>query len=102
MDSVEESRKGNLKKFFELVDAAGYWLQFCAMGRHDMNKVVKSGSQFVLYFGTGRAQVGESVASVYLFHDAAIMHTGFTQMPINKRIQIQIAYRDDEDIDLQT
>ena len=90
VEPMKESQSGQSMKYFDLVDSAGYWIPFCAVAQHATSKALRVGNQVVVYFASGRSQIGEAKACVYLFKDAVIiMHRRAPTIP-SKRIEIEI------------
>ena len=87
---VVESVRGNQKKFFDLVDLAGYWFTCCAWGRNACNKALRDGARIVVFYGTGRSSFGESRAALYLLQDSVTIEVPGVPYPVVKREQLDI------------
>ena len=88
-----ESLRGNMKKYFELVDAAGHWLPCCAMGNHARNEGISDGAEVLVFFATGRGQVKESPAVLYLFQEAVIVKVRAQGSVPNKRFKLEVTLK---------
>ena len=70
---LDESQTGTPKRYFDLADPGGHWISCCALGQHALSKALIRGNQAVLYFVSGRPQMGQSKACVYLNKDAVLV-----------------------------
>ena len=89
-EEAVETKRGNMKRLFDLADEAGNWFTCCAMGRNVNNKALKHGAQIVIFFGTGRSKLNDSPAALFLFQDAVIVQVGWSTSPAMKRFQVEI------------
>ncbi len=91
---IVDSQEGDLtqagqpKCTFALVDDMGCWLQCCAIGRNARSPALQDGNDVVLYYGAGRATVGNNGGYFWLFKDAMIVLVGTKK--VQKRMQIDI------------
>ena len=71
-----ESQKGEAKKYFDLVDKSGSWIPCCAIGMNAMSRVIAENYEVVIYYASGRGQIGDSKGCVYLFKDSLAIPVG--------------------------
>jgi hypothetical protein len=89
-DTVQ-SHRGNPKKLFNLVDSSGYWFACCGLGRNAISKALFNGSKIIVFYGTGRASMGESAGAVYLLEDSVLLQIGRADGLVVKRVQLEIS-----------
>ena len=90
VQAEDVSRQGKPKLLFDLVDDAGTWLSFCAMGRSATSPALTDGNDVVVYHGTARPAFGSSSGLVYLFKDAMVVQLGVKAPRVEKRTQLSI------------
>ena len=76
LQSREVSQAGNSKRIFDLVDNSGLYITCCAMKHNAESRALENYQDVVLYFGSGRPQIGSSKAMLYLMQDAFIVSIG--------------------------
>ena len=76
LQSREVSQAGNSKRIFDLVDSSGLYFTCCAMKHNAESRALENYQDVVLYFGSGRPQIGSSRGMLYLRQDAFIVSIG--------------------------
>ena len=70
---MDHTLQGEPKLSFDLVDANGAWITCCALGRHAANNNLRTGSEIILYFGTGRPPIGSAPGMIWMLNDGVIL-----------------------------
>ena len=76
MDRAEDysvSNKGNPLRNFSLMDRQGAYISCFAFDRHFDDDTLVNKTEVVVYFGTGRASIGNSPSAMYLYNDAVVV-----------------------------
>ena len=76
LQPVEYSQVGNPKRVFDLVDNAGMYITCCAMRHNAESAALQNFQEVVVYYGTGRAPIGNARGMLYLLKDAMIIPVG--------------------------
>ena len=90
VQAAELSQSGNPKKYFDLVDETGSWLQCCALGRNAGTHALEDDNEVVIYFGNARPSLGSADAMMLAMKDAVIVKIGRRNPPTPKRTYIDI------------
>ena len=88
----ELSQSGNPKRVFDLVDGSGLYFTCCAMKHNADSRALENYQDVVLYFGSGRGQIGSSKGMLYLMKDAFIVSIGTPSLmhaPKTEQLTIQ-------------
>ena len=93
--SLDESQSGNPKLSFGLIDRSGTWFSCCAIGLHALSKALVRGNEVVLYYVSGRPQIGDAKACAYLYKDANIIMTASNCTVPPKKVEICMYPRDE-------
>ena len=76
MDRAEEcsvSQKGNPMRHFSLMDRQGAYISCFAFDRHADDDTLSNNTEVVVYFGTGRASIGNASSGMYFFNDEVVV-----------------------------
>ena len=76
MDRAEDysvSQKGNPLRYFSLMDRQGAYISCIAFDRHTDDDTLSNNTEVVVYFGTGRASIGNVSSGMYLYNDAVVV-----------------------------
>ena len=75
---VITSSTGHLKKTFQIVDAAGYYITCCALGHTADSKALENNETVVIYYATERQSIGKDPGMLYVLKGAMIL-------PVNEK-----------------
>ena len=67
------SQNGNPLRLFSLMDRRGAFISCIAFDRHVDDETLSNGNEVMVYFGTGRAGIGNAPSAVYLYNDAVVV-----------------------------
>ena len=67
------SQNGNPLRLFSLMDRRGAYISCIAFDRHVDDETLSNGNEVMVYFGTGRAGIGNAPSAVYLYNDAVVV-----------------------------
>ena len=76
MDRAEDysvSQRGNPMRYFSLMDRQGAYISCIAFDRHTDDDTLSNNTEVVVYFGTGRASIGNVSSGMYLYNDAVVV-----------------------------
>ena len=76
MDRVEDysvSQRGNPLRHFTLMDRQGAYISCTAFDRHVDDENLSNNNEVIIYFGSGRAGVGNASSELYLYNDAVVV-----------------------------
>ena len=93
---MDHSLQGENKLTFDLIDAHGAWVTCCALGRHAANRHLCTGSEIIIYFGTGRPPIGSSSGMIWVLKDGVIVYLRSHIIPPSKTMQLHVSAKVDE------
>ena len=67
------SQSGNALRHFSLMDRRGAYISCVAFDRHVNDETISNNTEVVIYFGTGRSEIGSTPKSMYLYNDAVVV-----------------------------
>ena len=76
MDCAEDcsaSQSGNPLRHFSLMDRRGAYISCVAFDRHANDETISNNNEVVVYFGTGRSEIGNAPKAMYLYKDAVVV-----------------------------
>ena len=93
LKDIDYSSNGNMVRYFKLVDVVGNYIECCA-ARHNANSVaLKNNYEVILYFASGRPQMGTSPSTLFVMKEGVIMPLGLKMLPPLPQNHIEIRTR---------
>ena len=80
MDCAEDcsvSQSGNALRHCSVMDRRGAYISCVAFDRHVNDETISNNIEVVIYFGTGRSEIGSTPKAMYLYNDAVVVRCSF-------------------------